>query len=344
MVTKYFGILFFVIVALFPRAATADYVKGEIGKGRWVSHIVFELTGDTNYKKDGITVVATGGRVVPQAKWDVVQSGWEVRIDPSLVKTKQVAKSEGKTLLQVCEGSLDPRCVRKLASLNNIRGRQISLPLVKNIMALPTMVASSVELVSPKVERTEVANLATNPVVPAVAAVVPAPNAVAPTPHPNSASSSSSIIHPPPLLPSSRLSPSYNELWLIIGLIALVATFPVAKRAQHYILQRRMKGLVVRFVYAYRAASSQFSNDFVWKAQYDPEKKEFAFLIRPEPYEYLAFPNLRSHGADFVKLVKKIMEVNFTQDPFEIVPDISGGPHNPDQDGEWVRTAFRYLA
>jgi hypothetical protein len=111
-------VLFVALCVLFPGlASAAEYT---IHKGEIVSQIVLKLTGNPDFRRDGISVVTDHGRAIARSKFDYVRPDWKVVVEDKLIKTVRVERSAGKTLAQVCNSSVDPRCVPKLAKLNSI--------------------------------------------------------------------------------------------------------------------------------------------------------------------------------------------------------------------------------
>ena len=216
-------ILFFGVVLLFSQAALAsDYVPFEyvIVKGDSVSKVALKLTNSLNYKRDGIVVVTKTGQVRPQAKIDHIEPGWKIQFNPIFITTKQVTESKGKTLAQVCAGSSDPRCVRKVAKLNSITRRQINNPLTGNVYALPGMVtalavSNPVSVPVPIVVKTETTQTTHVPVAPASSAgPIPIPPIIGPR-HPPSSS----------LPPASSSSDPPTAFIYAIGVLAIIGIF-----------------------------------------------------------------------------------------------------------------------
>lgn len=141
---------FFVLACvLYPGlASAAEYI---IQKGQNVSQIVMSITGSPNYTKDGIRVITDKGRVISRAKFDHVRPDWKVVVDDKLAKTVRVEGSAGKTLAQVCTGSIDQRCALKLAKLNSIItsrtskrtvASRLSRKLTDDVYAFPGLLVS----------------------------------------------------------------------------------------------------------------------------------------------------------------------------------------------------------
>lgn len=145
MDTKLRSMFFVVAVFLFllvPQMVFAADVTYVIAEGEFVSGIVKKLTDSPNWQRNGIKVLTKRGKLVPKDQVDRVLPDWQVVIDESLIKTQKIAGSAGKTLVQICEDSSKPNCVRRLARLNGIPKRRVVRPLVADVYALPELVPS----------------------------------------------------------------------------------------------------------------------------------------------------------------------------------------------------------
>lgn len=292
-------ILFFGILLLCSQAVlAADHVPFEyvIVKGDTVSEVVLKLTNSLKYRRDGIVVVTRSGKVRPSAKLDHIQPEWKILIDQSYITTVKVLESKGRTLAQVCSGSADPGCVRKLSRLNT--EWHITRPLARDVFALPGMVtalavSAPVSAATPVVAKAETPQ-PTPVTVASAQAAVPVPPSTDGDPSPP----------PPPLHPPSSSSSS-PLLWLIpLGIIALgLLAWLIYTRYQRKLLaraeqarlaeiQREMEGDAWLFEESFKSRLNPSSNEVSLEWHYNPQGKQFETHITPVKGNY---PNLTNH-------------------------------------------------